>query len=296
MKTALAILLGFAIGVATMLFLEPVSGEAELTHVQTKLATSEATVATLTEQLASTRSKVESARKEIRSSQRTHTKADPTPTPSSNPSFTDAAIQSAMSMMETESETKRIALTTRLNLTPDQQTRLADYLKSEQLRSAEMTTRMLSGEPLSDADLTAASHESEADFMKKLLTPEQLAGYNAYEEEKENDTLQFIAQHDLSGMSAMFQLTEDQKDAAFAILVEARDLDQPAPDSVPTDLDTTDFLVAEQDRRVAFLRERLPTVLPQSDVDLWLEQEAKSFAAQQEMMKQFMNPKSDSRQ
>lgn len=201
--------------------------------------------------------------------------------------FAEAAMATVRHTLGQDVDQKRIALTRRLKLTPDQEARLTAFLQAQNDLHERLTMQILNGNmPTADEvkHQMPEAHQSEADFMKSMLSEEQFAVYKDYGAEQQQELHESLAHHDLGKLSAMFSLSEGQKDAVFMALVEAY---EQKPDGA-SNASPENILIESQARRSAFLRERLNGILDVKDLELWLEQEERGTAAQQQMMQQFM--------
>ncbi len=291
-QNLLLLVTGAALGSAVTWFILAQFHRADLARIESEHRTARSTIAVLREDVAEARQTpkpIRSATDAVAAKTTVPvTTAAASPAPSAvDRDFSATAASAAASMMAQQTEAKLVGLTNRLALTPSQRQRYADFLADAQAKMVKMTERLLAGEAANSimADQTSDTGEwqSEERLLEDILSPEQFAGYEAYGREQKQQLYETIAQSDLNTLNSMFPLSEDQKDTVFGTLYEAREL---KINSVGNG--TSDSTITAQKQRADFLRERLAAILPPTQVDLYLEQEARAAAAQAEMIQQFL--------
>ncbi len=210
------------------------------------------------------------------------------PNPPDNIKLAEMGAALTRSELSQEADKTLISLTRRLNLTAEQEEKLAGFLDAKREMHLKLTTRMLSGEmPTQEEMKQEAQFDSLSQdrFMEDLLSPDQLAGYQEHREDQNHAAREQIAQHELTTMNELFPMSEQQKDAVFAALVDSRSL---PPAGISRSGDPIEFMDNQQVQRTEFLRRQLTGILPVDDLELWLEHEEKTLSTQRELLKQFI--------
>lgn len=122
-------------------------------------------------------------------------------------------------------DAKILALTTKLNLTPDQQATIRAALEKgsqerDALREAGFARRQEGTRETEEARRAemaklAAVDAAQEQAITAGLSAEQLAAYSGYQTEQKQNTIENRANQQLGDLLTRFSLTEDQKDAAF---------------------------------------------------------------------------------
>jgi len=188
------------------------------------------------------------------------------------------------SMLKQQSETKIIALKTRLKLSPSQEAALRLFMDQEAKQQQEMTQEMFSGKMPSKEELgkIGASKKNLDDTLKSILSPEQMKDYEAFQTEEKSQQNETMAQYGLSKITKLFPLNEDQKDKVYGILYKERDF---KPDLKGVDPKSMSEIMAK--KRHENLKNQLQTVLTPEQVKIWEEQELAQMKLQEEMVKKF---------
>lgn len=138
-------------------------------------------------------------------------------------------------MMETQAKNERRAkverLSGRLKLTPEQRASLEAFIeKRDQARIAQMQAfqksplmkKMFSGQELTEEEQKEMERmqdfekpSSLKDWTKENLTPEQASSYDRYQLERKAAQAEASATQQLNQLSAIVDLSEDQKDRVF---------------------------------------------------------------------------------
>jgi hypothetical protein len=181
-----------------------------------------------------------------------------------------------------------------LNLTPEQEARLKAAVEDAMQRQTEMTQKMMSGEKLSADDLKGKGGKpvSWEKVLEEMLTPEQKVGYEAYKEEKTKTQREQMAQMQLSQVSSLLGLSEDQKDKVYSVLYENQDFSG-MKDLPPEDV-TASGIAKHMDDNLQKTREKLQGILSPEQLDLWTQQQKRQLELQRQMMERMMPaPKPD---
>jgi len=135
--------------------------------------------------------------------------------------LSEAMSDMMKSALEQQVEGKVMAMKSHLKLPPEQETAIRDILNKQMGKGVEIAQRMFKGD-LSKEELEQAGKPaaSERDEIKAVLTPEQLAAYDDYERDEKSRMARLIANSELLQIQSSLQLTEEQQDKVFAVLVE----------------------------------------------------------------------------
>jgi Spy/CpxP family protein refolding chaperone len=129
-----------------------------------------------------------------------------------------AAIQQQIDM-------KMAALKSRLNLTDDQAQALQDIMDKQSQKASDMMDQMFSGK-MSKDDLQKAMKDGggmggDMDAqMKSILTPDQYASYQGYQNDEKKNAAEAQANMELMQIQTSLQLTDDQKDKVFGAIYQ----------------------------------------------------------------------------
>jgi hypothetical protein len=144
-------------------------------------------------------------------------------------------------------------MTSKLNLTPDQEQKVREVLLRQAEQSSAAVQRVFTGkmdtEEITKLAKSAGNPEEE---IKALLTPEQLARYKEHKEEEAGSNARLMANSELLTLQGALGLTSEQQDKAFAVLYD-QSLSQ-MTGTLPADLprdskDPAAFLRAQFDQK-----------------------------------------------
>jgi hypothetical protein len=123
--------------------------------------------------------------------------------------------------MAQQFEAKLAGMTSKLNLTAEQEAAIREIMEKQSARSLEMTQKMFKGELSADEmkDLNK-DKPNEEDQIKALLTPEQTAAYDQFQTEEKTRMSRLAANAELMQMQSTLRLSEEQQDKVFAVLVD----------------------------------------------------------------------------
>lgn len=123
--------------------------------------------------------------------------------------------------LQQQVEAKVSALKLRLKLTDLQETAIRERLQSQFDRAGEMATRMFQGKPSKDAlQNVSADAQTTETAIRQLLTPEQLAEYDRYQQEERQTQSARVANLELLQMQSALQLTTEQQEQVYNILYD----------------------------------------------------------------------------
>jgi hypothetical protein len=118
-------------------------------------------------------------------------------------------------------EGKVSALKLRLKLTEAQEAAIRAQFQTQFDRAGEMATRMFQGKVSKDEMQKVAGDEKSTEAaIRELLTPEQLAEYDKYQQEERQTQAARVANLELLQMQSALQLTTEQQEQVYNILYD----------------------------------------------------------------------------
>lgn len=181
----------------------------------------------------------------------------------------------AAEMMQVQYDEELEKLKRTLDLSPDQLEALEAFYKKEADQQSRLMQEMFSGKPMDEMqeDLMVEMSDNEylmvSDLLEDILTPEQLATYEANEEREALEEKEAMAYSELSQIQRQFVLDDDQKDAVFAIFYEAEhELDPEDWESLQVDPEDPDFGIKYQEMQNERLLEALSEVLTEDQLEI----------------------------
>ncbi len=134
---------------------------------------------------------------------------------------TAAMSQMMKAAMQQQVDMRVSALKLRLGLTPEQEQSVRALFDKQFGMGAEVASKMFQGklpkEEMKKMSVNPVDVEGE---MKNLLTPEQYAEYEQYQNEERHNQAEMMANVQLGQLQGMLQLSEDQKDKVFDIIYQ----------------------------------------------------------------------------
>jgi Spy/CpxP family protein refolding chaperone len=107
----------------------------------------------------------------------------------------------------------------RLKLTDEQEQQLRATIDRQAAKDVEMASKLFEGKLSEDEKSNVGGMKDDFETeIKQILTPEQLAEYEAYKTEERKNHAQMVANSELSQMQTMLRLTDDQQEKVFNVL------------------------------------------------------------------------------
>jgi len=148
--------------------------------------------------------------------------------------MTKAVIKQQMDM-------RLAALTSRLKLTPEQESAMRDILDKQAEIAQSMSEKMLSGKMSKDELQQAIKDQGGNGDMDKqiqdMLSPEQAAAYQSYQTDEKKTAAETQANMELMQIQSTLNLTEAQKDKVFNVIYQQSAQQMGLDGSKPASLD-----------------------------------------------------------
>ena len=145
-------------------------------------------------------------------------------------------------MIKQQMDMKMAALTSRLKLSPEQESALHDIMDKQAQYAQDMTEKMLSGK-MSKADLQKAMQQQGnlppdvESQMQSILSPDQYAAYQTYQNDEKKSAAEAMANAELMQIQSSLQLTDAQKDKVFSTIYQQAAQQVGADGAKPSGLD-----------------------------------------------------------
>ncbi len=188
-------------------------------------------------------------------------------------------------------DSRMLALTTKLNLTPEQQTAIRAALEKsstekDTLREAGETRRRSGTKDTEEVRRADMAKFAELDTLQEktiaaTLSAEQLAAYTEYQAEQKRTTVENKANQQLGDLLTRFSLTEDQKDAAFQVFAKQEEENSLEPSRVAAM--GGDFVKLFEERQKAQL-DSLKQILTPDQYELYKTQQEQRSATFRNMI------------
>lgn len=182
-------------------------------------------------------------------------------------------------------EGRLAALKARLNLTPEQEAKLQTLLEGQVEDMSAALDRFMSGQGKpSDFGLLAKLQRGDLDAdATSLLTPEQQAGYAAFQLEERANRIEMKANTELIGLQSAGGMSPEQKDQAFSRLSEIATEEEDLDFNILTDAAA---IRSFMDNAVQKRYQALQDILTEPQMEIYRQQ----VEAQMKMLSQFMPP------
>ena len=130
------------------------------------------------------------------------------------------------SVMKSQTEMKLAAMKSRLNLSPDQEKAFQDIMDKQSQLAQSMAQKMMDG--ASEDDMKKAAQDQNVDKdalnldkqLKNILSPDQQAEYANMQADDKKNQAETAANMELSSIQGTLQLSDDQKDKVFNVLMQ----------------------------------------------------------------------------
>jgi hypothetical protein len=148
--------------------------------------------------------------------------AKPTPPPARATGPAGTPRPAGMSKMvavaiRQQADMKLATLKSRLHLTDEQAAAIGDLLKKQTDQQVEMATKMFEGN-LTAEDMKLSPKSDFEGQLKQVLSTDQLAGYQQYKTDEQQQQVRMASQGELMQISPMLQLSAQQQEQVGSVL------------------------------------------------------------------------------